>query len=395
MTGRGDDGDLWQQYGGANGVAKDVTALAHKPMLRSSSGKLPGAGKAESSKLKSKTSSQLRELSADLAGDLKALRANLRRCEEAVRASEQAKQAKYAELQSVTKGSAFEWIIQKAEVRYPDLWDAQIESARAAMQDAQARVHEMEARAFQVHEALACMGSSEGDGETTIFIHFIPPPLRAHGKAHLPWIVHTCDGSGCREARHVSIASITGFSTYEGAPPEQAEGKACKCQIANHHLRGQGKVRWDGEDAIVESGSGGGATAAAAVSGLKALSRTAAAATGPANAAMAAMVNGHAYKEQAARNSALLVEARDEIKRLRAARELSASQQRAELDELRGALLGKLASAEQLGVSHEALKVQHDEAMGEWRRRFAEACAREEAWKERALRAEGSLAVGL
>ena len=62
----------------------------------------------------------------------------------------------------------------------------------------------------------------------------------------LCWIVHTCDGSGCREAKHVTFHSMTGFSTYEGQPPEQAEGIACSCTIANHHLRGYGTVRWEG-----------------------------------------------------------------------------------------------------------------------------------------------------
>jgi hypothetical protein len=57
--------------------------------------------------------------------------------------------------------------------------------------------------------------------------------------AQLPWIVHSCDGSGCHEARHVSFHSITGFATHEGTPPEVAEGTSCGCQtIANHHLRG-------------------------------------------------------------------------------------------------------------------------------------------------------------
>ena len=96
--------------------------------------------------------------------------------------------------------------------------------------------------------------------ESAIFVHFIPPPLRAEGKKDLPWIVHTCNGvDGCREARRVSFHSITGFATYESAPPEVAEGLACSCQIANHHLRGYGKVRWEGEHAIVEDEDGGAA----------------------------------------------------------------------------------------------------------------------------------------
>jgi hypothetical protein len=39
---------------------------------------------------------------------------------------------------------------------------------------------------------------------SAIFVHFIPPPLRAEGKRDLPWIVHTCV-DGCREARRVSF----------------------------------------------------------------------------------------------------------------------------------------------------------------------------------------------
>ena len=66
-------------------------------------------------------------------------------------------------------------------------------------------------------------------------------------------MVHTCDGDGCREARHVAIHSVSGFETCEGQPPEVGEGRACNCQISNHHLRGYGKVRWENGDAIVEN----------------------------------------------------------------------------------------------------------------------------------------------
>ena len=96
--------------------------------------------------------------------------------------------------------------------------------------------------------------------ELALFVHFIPPPLRAEGKKDLPWIVHTCDGSGCREAKHVSFHAVTGFTTYESAPPEVAEGLACSCQIANHHLRGYGRVRWEGDHAIIEDESDGAGT---------------------------------------------------------------------------------------------------------------------------------------
>ena len=49
---------------------------------------------------------------------------------------------------------------------------------------------------------------------------------------------------------------MTGFSTFESAPPEVAEGLACSCHIANHHLRGYGKVRWEGDHAIIEDVAG-------------------------------------------------------------------------------------------------------------------------------------------
>ena len=88
---------------------------------------------------------------------------------------------------------------------------------------------------------------------SAVFVHFIPPPLRHKDKKDTPWIVHTCDGSGCKEARHVSFHSVAGFATCEGQPPEQAEGRACECQISNHHLRGVGKVRWEGPDAVIEN----------------------------------------------------------------------------------------------------------------------------------------------
>ena len=108
--------------------------------------------------------------------------------------------------------------------------------------------------------AAAASAASEAAAATSrsgaaIFVHFIPPPLRVEGKRDLPWIVHTTDGSGCHEARHVSFHSISGFSTFEGLPPEVAEGGGCSCgaNIANHHLRGFGRLRWEAQcHAIVE-----------------------------------------------------------------------------------------------------------------------------------------------
>ena len=108
------------------------------------------------------------------------------------------------------------------------------------------------AAAAPVAEEAAPAAATNGGG--AVFVHFIPPPLRQEGKKDLPWMVHCCDGSGCKEAKHVSFHSITGFATCEGAPPEVAEGTSCGCTtIANHHLRGFGCVRWEeGHHAIVE-----------------------------------------------------------------------------------------------------------------------------------------------
>ena len=141
--------------------------------------------------------------------------------------------------------------------------------------------------------------------QTAVFVHFIPPPMRENGKKDLAWIVHTCDGSGCREARHVQFHSISGFSTFEGTPPEQTAGKACECAIANHHLRGFGKPRWQGDVAIIEHhggqnvGGGGGDGANDS----------------------SAMVNVRAYREEARRQATQLARAREEIKKLRGLRE--------------------------------------------------------------------------
>ena len=81
-----------------------------------------------------------------------------------------------------------------------------------------------------------------------VFVHFMPMPLRAEGKKHLPWIVHTSDGSACLESAHVVFKTLVGFETYEGCPPDQT----CKCTVSNHHLRGHGRVRWEGTTAVIE-----------------------------------------------------------------------------------------------------------------------------------------------
>jgi hypothetical protein len=96
----------------------------------------------------------------------------------------------------------------------------------------------------------------------------------------------------------VSFNSIVGFSTFEGQPPEQVAGQTCKCPIANHHLRGYGLARWEGQDAFIEhhdSGSGG-----------------------------MAMVNMRAYREEARKQAGQLAHARADVKQLREALRSSA-----------------------------------------------------------------------
>lgn len=341
--------DIWQQFGGASGAAKGV-----KPALGRQGSSLckPYSGGVEPSfynKYKSKTEAQLRELSSDLANEMRGLRNTLRACEDTVRHKERDKQSKQAELREASAGSALDWILLKNEANFPEAWDNATEQARDAVQDAAGRVTEQEARLVAVQEMLDRGGAEAEDGMTQLFIHFIPPPLRAQGKSHLPWIIHTCDGSGCYEARHVSIHSVAAFSTFEGSPPEQAEGKACRCQIANHHLRGVGKVRWEGPDAIVEND-----------------------ATGKKSGAM---INGHAYREQALRQAASLTQARDEIKRLRAVRVEMASQQKQELMELRSAMGIMEDNYRNLSINHELLKVKHQTQNQEWQKLFAETLA--------------------
>lgn len=92
-------------------------------------------------------------------------------------------------------------------------------------------------------------------GPQLLFVHFIPPSLRKAGKDKIPWIVHSTSTSSpacaacCREATHVHFRGVQGFETYEGAALEQT----CACTIAQHHLRGTGCLRWEGDVAIIES----------------------------------------------------------------------------------------------------------------------------------------------
>ena len=133
-----------------------------------------------------------------------------------------------------------------------------------------------------------------------------------------------------RRARHVSFNSIVGFSTFEGQPPEQIAGQACKCPIANHHLRGYGVSRWEGQDAFIEhheSDSGG-----------------------------MAMVNVRAHRDEIRKQAAQLTGARAEVKRLREALRESAEKldeansvqvtQEEELKELRARKVKKAALEE-------------------------------------------------
>ena len=93
--------------------------------------------------------------------------------------------------------------------------------------------------------------AAKPESNDTIFVHFIPPPLRAAGKKDLCWIVHTCNGTGCREVKHVTFHTVDSFSTFEGPPPDQS----CGCNVANHHLRGRGAVIYNevAQEAVIES----------------------------------------------------------------------------------------------------------------------------------------------
>ena len=165
-------------------------------------------------KYKTKTTAQLRELSADLKGELKQLRGNLRACEDAVKERERAKQSKFAELREASAGSALDWVRLKHGAQFPEVFDACIEEARDAAQDAQGRVSEMEARLVAIQEKIDKVDAASEEGATTLFIHFVPPALRAHGKSDLPWIVHTCDARKCASfpavQRRVRVAEPRG-----------------------------------------------------------------------------------------------------------------------------------------------------------------------------------------
>ena len=61
------------------------------------------------------------------------------------------------------------------------------------------------------------------DPLTAVFVHFMPPPLRKEGKHHLPWIVHTCNKSGCHEAKHVQFRTLSGKSRTRPSTNEYTE----------------------------------------------------------------------------------------------------------------------------------------------------------------------------
>jgi PHD/YefM family antitoxin component YafN of YafNO toxin-antitoxin module len=134
-------------------------------------------------------------------------------------------------------------------------------------------------------------GAAGASGNDIIFVHFIPPPLREAGKKDLCWIVHTCDGSGCREVKHVSFLSLDSFSTFEGPPPDQK----CACCVAKHHLRGRGHVIWkeQTQEACIES------------------------------SAEDAQINGAAYKADAKRLTLELAKVKASLRHLRASQHVS------------------------------------------------------------------------
>ena len=65
--------------------------------------------------------------------------------------------------------------------------------------------------------------------DLALFVHFLPPPLRDPAKPHLSWIVHTCDGSGCHAAKHVSFFG----DLYHGTPEEMAREHMVSGQASN------------------------------------------------------------------------------------------------------------------------------------------------------------------
>ena len=123
--------------------------------------------------------------------------------------------------------------------------------------------------------------------ENAVFVHFIHRHYVQRARRTFV-IVHTC-GYGCYECRRVSFHSVSGFTTYETAPPEVAEGLACGCQIANHHLRGYGKVRIEPNEHVIIEDVGG----------------------------CAANVDGRVYMKQAKQLSAQLKAAQGELREMR------------------------------------------------------------------------------
>jgi hypothetical protein len=202
-----------------------------------------------------------------------------------------------------------------------------------------------------------------------LFVHFIPPPMREPGKKDLPWIVHTCDGSACREARHVAFHSLSGFSTFEGQPPEQLAGAACACAISNHHLRGFGRVRWEKGDLAIIEHHGGSASGSASGSGGK----------GKGGGSDAPMLNVRAVQAEARRSAQQLARAREEVKKLR---ELSAAQTK----QLDAACFAQAES--EGGASKEAAQLKLRKREADERMRALQAKHDELVAKHAALQAE-------
>jgi hypothetical protein len=368
-------GGEWQQYGGASASApraKGRGALASTsrstPMRQSvvtTAAAILFAGR-----IKGKTAKQLKELAEDLAADMVRMRSGVRQLERAVDEKEKEKQMKFAELSKKSGGAVLQWLLLKNEANFPGHYDAMVESARDELHDALSRVSELENKIALAQEALAdSEAARKAQPPAALFVHFIPPPMRQPGKGDLPWIVHSSNGSGCHEARHVFFHSLSGFETFEGPPPEQVQGMACSCAIANHHLRGFGVVRWDGQDAIIENE--GFLTQPESAGGVKPADSSSHAS--PASA----MVNGHAYRELARRQSGHLMQAKEEIRRLRAMRSdyfKNRDEERQEALTLRTALNDLQVQYKELYHQHEILKVQHKATTDEWAKAFSEAC---------------------
>ena len=370
--------DAWQQYGGAsaNGGASVKETAAKKSLTRPPVARRCRATSEFASKqLREKTPKQLRELHEDLRSDMATLRAVVRRREGEVEQHEREKQLKFAELSKASGGAVLQWLLLKSEANFPEKIDALIEKARDELQDALTGVSELEGKITALQEITSQRHTTPVE-QRPLFVHFIPPPMRVSGKGHLPWIVHSSQ-AGCREARHVHFHSLSGFETYEGSPPEQAEGKTCGCHIANHHLRGFGTVRWDGDDAIIENELHDGQHGQQ-VSDAKSAKSCGGGSDVDARDSQPPMINGMAYRELSRRQAMHLAQAQEEIRRLRSIRsdyfKNREEERHASLESMKGlqdALELIKDKYKQLSYEHQILQVQYKAQGEEWARAFA------------------------